>query len=336
MAHELDFSPALNRHSVFSVREDMWHRLGAVIADAPDFETAMRISGADYTVEKRPIMFQTSDGPAFAEGSFAVVRSDRETCLGIVSDRYGCVQNRTQFQPLEALLDAGLATLETGGVLRDGRQAWMLAKLKLDLQGPGGDVILPYVLATTRHDGGGNAETRATATRVVCANTLRVAQASGRGYKVRHVGDAEGKVTAQAQALFASLGESFRVAGEMWSRMRAFKLTREAFVSSVLDTLAPLPVADRAETMTKAGFERAHDRAETARDRLTALWTGGAGHTGDMSAWEAYNAAVELVDHETELLRRFRGDRVEAEVSGWTSQAKADVESALMAIVNAR
>lgn len=333
MAHELDWSDSLGRHTAFSVRATMWHRLGEVLEQAPTFDDAIRLAGADYMVETRPLMYQTPNGPTFAEGHSAVVRTDSDAVLGVVSGRYTCIPNAVQFDPLRALVDEGLATIETGGVIRGGRHAWMLARLTIQDDQRTGDRINPYVLSTTRHDGSGAAQFALTAVRVVCANTLTTATQSGSNhfrFRIRHTGDAAAKVSIRARAMFARLGADFERAGDLWARMRSLVLTREQFVTSVLDTLAPLPQAD--SVMTKGGFDRAHARAANVRDRLSALWTNGAGHAGDHSAWEAWNAGIELIDHESDILRRSSGSRVEAEISGWAGQAKTDTLTAILAV----
>ena len=43
------------------------------------------------------------------------------------------------------------------------------------------------------------------------------------------------------------------------------------------------------------------EKVEAKRARLTQLWTEGDGHTGDHSAWEAFNAVAQSVDHDDEI-----------------------------------
>jgi hypothetical protein len=43
------------------------------------------------------------------------------------------------------------------------------------------------------------------------------------------------------------------------------------------------------------------DRFERKRARLRDLWASGRGHTGEPTAWFAYNAVAEALDHDREL-----------------------------------
>jgi hypothetical protein len=53
------------------------------------------------------------------------------------------------------------------------------------------------------------------------------------------------------------------------------------------------------------------------RDRLVDLRSKGDGHTGDGSAWEAYNAVTQSLDHDVHLWRtRGEGGRVDAALHG--------------------
>jgi hypothetical protein len=84
------------------------------------------------------------------------VRTDRDEVLGIVSQRYQPLQNRDAFEVLEPLLDAGLATLETGGSLRRGRDAWMLVRFRVDspvVRELFADEVIPFGLISNSHAG---------------------------------------------------------------------------------------------------------------------------------------------------------------------------------------
>jgi phage/plasmid-like protein (TIGR03299 family) len=69
---------------------------------------------------------------------------------------------------------------ETAGVLDEGRSVWCLAMLDEPISLPGDEsVTMPYLAITNRHDGGGSCALRATAVRIVCANTFRAAEMEG-------------------------------------------------------------------------------------------------------------------------------------------------------------
>src|SRR5262249_53961710 len=69
---------------------------------------------------------------------------------------------------------------ETAGVLDGGRSAWCLALLDEPVTLPLDDSpTLPYLAITNRHDGTAACALRATAVRIVCANTFRAAELEG-------------------------------------------------------------------------------------------------------------------------------------------------------------
>src|SRR5688572_35450 len=138
MPHELD-QRANGTAAVFSVRQTPWHREGTVLRDAPSLEEALRVGGLDFDVDVRPLFVRSQPVPEIpmftydpAGNAAATVRTDRGTVLGIVTERYQPLQNRDAFGVLEPLLDAGLASLETGGALRAGRDVWMLVRFNID------------------------------------------------------------------------------------------------------------------------------------------------------------------------------------------------------------
>ncbi len=81
---------------------------------------------------------------------------------------------------VEAVLAQPNVKWETAGVLDGGRSVWCLALLDEPITLPGDDSpTLPYLAITNRHDGTGACALRATAVRIVCANTFRAAELEG-------------------------------------------------------------------------------------------------------------------------------------------------------------
>ena len=69
---------------------------------------------------------------------------------------------------------------ETAGCLNGGRAVWCLARLDEPIELPGdASLTMPYLAITNRHDGSGACALRATAVRIVCANTFRAAELEG-------------------------------------------------------------------------------------------------------------------------------------------------------------
>ena len=75
-------------------------------------------------------------------------------------------------------VEAGGAKLETAGSLRGGRTVWGLAKLDHTFSVSKGDDVDGYLLITSPMEVGRSTQIRTTTVRVVCANTLAMAEGS--------------------------------------------------------------------------------------------------------------------------------------------------------------
>src|SRR5262249_13279464 len=120
----------------------------------------------------------------------AVRRARDQRVLGVVGMQYRALQNMDAFTWFSPFLDAGLASLHTGGSLCDGRKVWLLARIEpKPLVLGDGDEIQKFVLLSNSHDGTTSVRVGFTPIRVVCANTLSLAHADKAGSKlirVRH------------------------------------------------------------------------------------------------------------------------------------------------------
>jgi phage/plasmid-like protein (TIGR03299 family) len=344
MADELDQNQATGRKAMFAVGESPWHKEGFLLNEAPTFEEGMRLAGCNYEVEARPVHVAMADG-VMSTSPFgqAIVRLDRGTTLGeavlsVVGDGYVPLQNVDAFGVLEPLLDKGVAHLETGGTLRGGRDAWMLVRFDIDdpvVREVFADEIVPFGMITNNHSGEARAMVMQTPIRVVCANTLGQAMV---GWKDRadviaigHRGDAKVKMVDAAERMFAGIVERYRVIATSYAAMKARILTVEEFTNSVLDVASPLPgdlgTVDT-DHLTVRGYDLARRASENRRSAISTAWESGKGHKGDHSAWEAYNGAVEVIDHDADLFRT-RGSRVASLLSGRLLEAKGSVLNAV-------
>ena len=111
---------------------------------------------------------------------------------------------------------------------------------------------------------------------------------------------------------------------KIYKLMRETILTVDAFERSVLDVLAPLPEEDA------KGFVK--ERAIDKRVAVAGMWERGKGHGGDHSAWEAYNGAVEVLDHDDDLFPlRGKSSKLESMKDGRIASLKADVLDSVLA-----
>jgi phage/plasmid-like protein (TIGR03299 family) len=114
------------------------------------------------------------------ENTMATVRLDHNESLGIVSDKYGIVQNEDAFKFVDMVCSGKFAErdntpcIETCGVLGKGERVFVTAKFPkpIVLDAKRDDLIDMYVVFTTSHDGTGAVKCVVTPIRVVCNNTL--------------------------------------------------------------------------------------------------------------------------------------------------------------------
>jgi phage/plasmid-like protein (TIGR03299 family) len=266
--------------AMFSVVETPWHRLGTVLPEAPSLDEAMRLGGLDWEVAKVPNLvevpsempaedidgawgtYQAVGGPGqplqrrikVADQGHSVVRTDRWTVLGTVGDQWQPLQNREGFQVLEPLLDAGLAKIETGGSLREGRDVWMLFSIDREAlmakAGAAGDPlaemlaeVAPFALITNNHAGQRKAIVRETPIRVVCANTLDAAldaRDQGCSVAVEHSTNVKQNLEQAAAMMFGNIVERFTRFATVRQDLRSTVLTERAFGRLVLDRVVPI------------------------------------------------------------------------------------------------
>jgi phage/plasmid-like protein (TIGR03299 family) len=318
MAAELTYTNGVA--NIFTVRLPAWHHEGRVLTAAPTFDDALTLAGHDYPLEKMPYYMPgvavagqggTPAAPSNwteAGDAFYVWRPDTQKKLGSVGSSYEIVTNRQAFEVLRPLVDAGLFKLETGGTLRDGADAWLMGQWNLEKFGPIAREVLggetnPYSAVMANHNGRRGILLGNTPVRIVCANTLGQAECSGvsRWETVDHRQGANVRLVEVAQKLFQGVVERYEVVAAHYRALKQTNLTLDQFRRLVLDVVAPDPTQSRKWNPEAKLAETVLARANRKRTAVAALWTDGAGHVGDFSAWEAYNAAVEAIDHNKEL-----------------------------------
>ena len=170
MAHNIT-----NSDRVLSVRQPMWHNLGTVLDDYPTLEEA-RVIAHNWEPVTEPLFRRVlnpdmTEYYELVEEAQGVVRSDNNDHLGVVSNGWAPVLNKTMYDIAEALQDVGDdLKIETAGSLKGGRKVWLLIRLNepLTVKGdPNGEVI-PYFALQNAHDGSGAFRGQATMTRIVC------------------------------------------------------------------------------------------------------------------------------------------------------------------------
>lgn len=161
----------------FFVGDPAWHKKGThlTVAPATAKECAILCYGG-RTLSKEPIFLEKNGVKLQIPDRVAIMRSDDEY-LGSVGPDYCLLQPENSFEFFQPFVDSGYVSFETGGSLRGGTQMFALAKLNAaELEIVPGDTVKGYFLVATSFDGSLKHTIKKVITRVVCANTLAIAQ----------------------------------------------------------------------------------------------------------------------------------------------------------------
>jgi len=302
MAHELDYSKGSAAIAYNIEGGTPWHKEGVVMNGRFTGEQALETSGINFDVELQKLV--TEQGSVTNEYR-AVVRTDTNKILGVVSDKYTALQNREAVAFFDPLTKDNKAIFETAGALQEGKVIWLLAKLDSEpIKIIKDDYINQYLLFTNNHTGMGAARARFTPIRVVCANTL--GWAMGKGVKeeiaVKHTGDVAARVAFAAE-LLAKAGLFYNEMTEGYREMARVNITSKQLIAYIKESLRPY-TSTKVNELTGEGLEL---EEETSSRRLlqevdkvlNLVETGkGADIKGVRGTlWGAYNGVTEYVDH---------------------------------------
>ena len=289
-----------NVESMFSVRQVPWHREGTVLADYPgDWDEARRLAGLDWdpiATEVYGLTDLNADGsPCYQpiEGWKCIARSDNGRVLSINKDSYTVISHGEMGEIVEAVLAQPNVNWETAGVLDEGRAVWCLALLDEPAELPGDDSpTLPYLAITNRHDGTAACALRATAVRIVCANTFRAAELEGERtgatFSFIHKASWRNRIEEARQAVTGARAEIRRYT-ELASELLAISVTpkqRELFVCEFIPKPPEGLITDRVAR-----------NVEEARNALRLLFSLATNEQIAGTAYGLVQAAGEYLDH---------------------------------------
>ena len=284
MAHDLATTNGKTAMAYFG--ETPWHQLGTKLDEPATSAEAITAAGLNYRAELTPLV--TENGTPVPTRK-AVVRSDTKQVLGVVGNTYVPIQNVECFEFLDAVVAKGQVKYHTAGALGNGERIWMLAKLPGHIRVAGTDDITEkYLLLSNSHNGTSALRVFFSPVRVVCANTLAVADPEGRGkgISILHKGDLGAKIQ-QAQSVLG-LAQQFYDDVQIKADLLANHSPSPAQLRNFFQSLYPDPE------------EGNKTRAQNTRRELSRLFEDGRGqdipgvrHT----MWAAFNAVTEYVDH---------------------------------------
>ncbi len=263
-----------------------WHGLGTKMPAGMTVEQALQAAQLNWTVRTEPLYLE--DGRKAPR--VAIVREDG-TILGTASERYTPIQNTDAFGVLSEACEKHGLTVKTAGALGNGEHVWMLASLPATLTIPavgGDDPVNGYLLVDTAHDGTGADNNRFTPIRVVCQNTLGAATNGSRAtIKIRHTKNSAQRVREASRLVEQAIAAAKQI-GDTFAKLARRNMT-EAELRAYVASVFPAPQND--ESLLTPTLK--HRRAVVEH----LVHTGRGHELSGMTAWGAYNAVAEYLDH---------------------------------------
>lgn len=300
--HELDFSKG---QAAIAFRGAVpWHGLGNNIEQGDDLLTIQSKGGLDYEVKRAVARYDREiidvDGSTAKlltddPSTHILYRSDTGSALSTVSPKYQIVQPREIIEFYRDLTESHGFELEVVGALKGGRKVWALANTHNAMSLRDNDKVKGYLLLATSYDGTMATQARFTAVRVVCNNTLTLADSQG---KAEVVVPHSTKFDANKVKIDLKIGDAWEnfsgaaeaMSGRIVTRDEVIKLFMDSYyglsdVEQIKEFQADEKNAKSAEKfmarMTQALFESPGANLASARGTL----------------WGALNAITFDVDH---------------------------------------
>jgi phage/plasmid-like protein (TIGR03299 family) len=185
MAHEIE-----NGMIAYS-GELPWHGIGAKLEAGSTPQQFLEAAGLDWELNRFPLVADMGDDGYSDQipNKFGWMRSSDKKMMAVSSGPWQPFQNKDVLDFMRRYCEAGGAQMETAGGLRDGKIVWALAKLNHSFEVRPGDRTEGYILLTSPHVVGTSINLRTTTVRVVCANTMAMAQSGKISYRQNHMSE---------------------------------------------------------------------------------------------------------------------------------------------------
>lgn len=269
-----------------------WHGLGTIMPERNmSSSEAIELAKLSWLIEMQSVYLKNGDEVPQCR---AIVRQDTGRILGTIGDNYVPCQNAEAFKFLdEMLMDPSGPFIETCGSLHGGAIVWIMVAMK-DVIVVGDDKIAPFLLFTNRNMGRRSIELSQVNVRVVCQNTLAMAE-TGKlsNIKIRHIGGLINSIGKAREMLGIAEQNNATMAG-------VFNLMMESYaeperVDAVLEQL--IQGNPYAEPNVQA-------RTQTFRDRCKYLALNGSGNSQYAGTWwSVYNGITDWSDHHKQIAR---------------------------------
>lgn len=261
--------------------------------NATNAQEALDQAGLNWKVEVTPMVVQLPSGKTQnIRDQRLVIRANDEKYLGIVGGRYHAVNNADIFATADGVIAASGGFYTNAGSFRGDSRVMLQLKLPNSLI-LGKDEVQRYLTFINSFDGSFALKAFVTPIRMWCDNMVRLALGKATdAISIRHSANALNRLqdVERVVAAAARYHARFDEAATMLYRTK-FSDTQ---MIALAETVIPSKVGEDGKKIESP-------RAKNNRNRLVELFSGGKGHleTGIAgTAWGAFNAVAEYVDHE--------------------------------------
>lgn len=297
MAHNLEFNVKKNTHSMFSVKEKPWHGLGQIVDNALTSDEAIKAANLDFKVTKLA-NYARYDGVELATPSYSTIRTDKPLVLGSVGKDYTVVQNQDAFTFFDSIVGEGKAIFQTAGVLGNGEQIFITAKLPKTIVLNNVDEIEQYLVLSNSHDGSRSIEVLFTPIRVVCNNTLTAAlRMANNRIKIRHTATVHDKlkIAHKLLGIHSSLMEEQETTFKRMSQKEIGVEEFQTYVCNVFLNKTELAALSYAGLKNIEQLDAVSTRKINIIDKIATYYEYGPGQQmvgAKNTMWGAYNAVT--------------------------------------------
>lgn len=285
MAHELEV--VNGQAQMVYVGETPWHGLGKKVSPDLSPNEMLIECGLDWSVEKKPLFFDTDSGPVLTKSN-ALVRSSDNKVLTVISDGWNPVQNVEAFEFFNDFVHAGDMEMHTAGSLKGGKMVWAMAQIKESFELFGGDKVEGFLLFSNPHEFGRSIDIRFTPVRVVCNNTLTMALngiSKQAAVKINHRSHFDSDVVKETLGIANNQLMQYKEQAAFLGQKMYNKSTVTEYFNNVFPSLS------------KKSTDGKEPSSQPARDALEVLHTQPGANFARGSWWSALNAVTYLTDH---------------------------------------
>ena len=176
MAHLIENNAITGKAEIAYVNATPWHGLGQQLTQDAPIDVWRKEAGLDWEAKLSPVTFNPSgDELVTVENQNVIYRNDTFAPLGVVTDRYKVHQPAEVLEFFNTLVQSAGFTLEVAGAIKGGKRIWALANVNREAVVLQDDAVRGYLLLSTSFDGTAATIGQFTSIRVVCNNTLSMA-----------------------------------------------------------------------------------------------------------------------------------------------------------------